>query len=169
MAMKLLLRPGRGVWRLVDRGFWFSCAVLTCLAAIEFLGRQCRSDWQDALLVVSLVIVALSILLYQRRRRLGWVDRLTAVSCSVGSWWRRHSFAVGVDLRGQPPLAHRCPGPIRILVIALAVWAPVMAVSASHFPEDARAVAVRFCYLAYLVVLIALWSLLIFGIAVSAF
>src|SRR5205807_54615 len=106
--------------------------------------------------------------LYQRWWNLGWVDRLMALGGWARSVWRRHSFVVGIDLRGRPPLPGRCPGPIRFAVIVLAVWSVAMAGCAVYFPADARALAVRVCYLGYLAVLIMMWSALILCIAVSA-
>jgi hypothetical protein len=167
--LKLLLRPYHTLQKLGGRGLWLTCGVIACLAAVEVLGRFCRSDWQDALMACVLVMVALAVVLHQRSRSLGWVEPLTALWRWVRSVWRRYAFVVGIDLRGVPALPQRCPGPIRLAVIVVAVWSVLIAAAAMHFPADARAIAVRFTYLGYLVLLIALWSALIFSIGFSAF
>jgi len=167
--MRLLLKPWRALRTLGQRNLIFTAGVLSSLAAIEIVGHQCQSDWEDAILACGLAAVALTTVRYHGRSRLPWFEVLLGGGRFVRSVWRRYSFVVGIDLRCQPPIAGRCPGPIRMAVGVIAIWAVLMAMGASHFPADARALAVQVCYVGYLALLIALWCVLILGIAVGAF
>ncbi|MGL6095641.1 MAG: hypothetical protein ACRC7O_07585, partial [Fimbriiglobus sp.] len=101
--MKLLTRPTPArAGRLPNSDTVFTAGVIAGLVGLEYSGRFAVTDIHDAVAAVGLLAIVTAVVIWHRRRPLGWVSRglgwCRAVRVRLGQWKYEH----GIDLRGSP-------------------------------------------------------------------
>src|SRR5580765_4879154 len=102
--MKLHTRNLPQVRQLLRQGGWFSPAVLCCVVALEFFGRQSASDFYDVLCASTIVVLAAVVGIRHRMQPLGWVQYLGRQAWKCVEFASRFKLDFGPDLRGTPPI-----------------------------------------------------------------
>jgi hypothetical protein len=167
--MNLLVRAARDLTRLVSPELGFTVVIAGMVVALEALGRQSSTDLHDLLALIAVVMLGVLINVRHRRAPLSWVSAISRTLGRLGERLKQSTFEIGLDLRGEPRVKHGAPPIVMYLALGLAVWTVLAAFFAAECPRDLRALAVRFCYVAYLVPLAILWVGSILLILLSAF
>jgi hypothetical protein len=142
--------------------------VVSILGAIEFLGRNHRSQVLDCLAIAVVALLIALCIQWHRRWKLRWTHGLYSVALWLARPARALSFQWGVDLRREPPIPRRLPPAI---IAQLAISGTLMGVALVWIGlggEPIRDVAVRVSYLGYLVGLAALCAALVSLIVLMA-
>lgn len=154
------LSPLAHSWRSLTRpSNWFTPAIVSLLIGIEFLGRRGTTDGADLVNAMILVVMGLFVHARHRERPLAWVNGLLAVWRYVLERTRRLRIEIGFDMRGSPPVQRGIPAAMLLLFGVLGVLFTVNSFYASQFPLAFREFGTSTFYLGYLVLLMALWSL----------
>lgn len=126
----------RAVRRRLPRTGWRALLPgIAVLLALELFGRWSPHDRWDLVGVVALVaaLVATS-----KRLSVRSLARLRLARRHVRRWFAPLSIDLGVDFRGEPPLAPRVPRPHAGVFAALVAAAIVAALTAAGWPTVAR-------------------------------
>jgi hypothetical protein len=170
--MNLLARTARDLRRLVTADAGFTVGVALVVVALEVIGRQTAVggfDLHDLGAFFTLLFVGAIVLARHRRSPLPWVAGLFAAGRRLGSWLRRGTFEIGLDLRGNPPVRRGSPPAVRWLATTLAVWVVLAAWLAPDCPHRLRPLAAGTFYLGYLASLSFVWLGLVAMGLLSAF
>lgn len=160
-------RPARGIIRRRGalrlpggfRGALFTGLLVALLAAIEIAARRARSDSEESLALLALLLLAALARSRHRRDPLPWVAPLVRARRKVEGAVRRQAAAVGIDLRGKPPVPAAFPPLMGGAVAALAA-VPVLLLVLPGLDAVAVREAVRtVSATAWLLLLGAAWTL----------
>ncbi len=157
--MRLLAATLPRVRRLVPSGHGLvTLTFVGLLIGLELLGRQAGSDVHDALAALALASAVALVAARHRRHPLPWVNWLGGRLGRLAERLDRVRYDHGIDLRGSPRLPRRLPPVVWWAVAALAAWAALAATAWLLFPGGWRELGTRTLYVAYLVVLLAVWA-----------
>ncbi len=117
----------------------FHAGVLGVLAVLELYARSTRTDVEDALGVAGLALLVYLVRLRHARLPLRWVTALAAAGGRAASSLRRETAALGIDLRGSPPLPRAFPPILGTAVVSLAALCALLAAFPALEPLGARA------------------------------
>jgi hypothetical protein len=158
--MNLLVRTARDLRRLVTADFGFTLGIGLVGVALEVIGRQTALgglDLQDLFALGTIVVLGVLVVFRHRRSPLGWVTAIAAAGRRAGTWLRRGTFEIGLDLRGVPRVRRGSPPIVVWLAAVLAAWAVAAACLASICPHGLRTAAAGVFYLGYLTLLAGVW------------
>jgi hypothetical protein len=147
----------------------FSCTVIAALIGLEIAGRLATSDLHDGLSALALFGIALAVSAWHKRRPLAWANWVTL---RARLYWKRLAewkYDHGIDFRGTPPLPSKIPLAAWGLGIGLVAWGIAAVCVWYLLPGGWREIGVRTSYVAYLLVLIALWTGLLAGLLAGLF
>ena len=97
------------------------------------------------------------VVMRHRRSPLPWVSAIATAARRTGTWLRRGTFEIGLDLRGVPRVRRGSPPIVVRLATALALWAIAAACLAPYCPHGFRTAVAGVFYLGYLTVLSGIW------------
>jgi hypothetical protein len=158
--MNLLVRTARDLRRLVTADFGFTVGIALVGVALEVIGRQTAQggyDLHDLLALFTVIVMAIAIVFRHRRSPLKWVASIAAAGRRAGTWLRRSTFEIGLDLRGAPRVRRGSPPIVVWLAAVLATWAIAAALLAPVCPHGLRPAAAGVFYLGYLAILSGVW------------
>ena len=158
--MNLLVRTAHDLRRLATADFGFTLGIALVGIALEVIGRQTASagyDLHDLLALFTVVLIGILVIVRHRRSPLGWVTSIVTAGRRAGTWLRRGTFEIGLDLRGTPRVRRGSPPLVVWLAGVLAAWALAAACLAPVFPHGIRSAAAGVFYLGYLALLSGLW------------
>ncbi len=158
--MKLHTQSLPQVRQLLRQGGWFSPAVLCCVIALEFFGRQSANDFYDILGASALVLLVAVVAFRHRSSPLGWVKYLGRQAWRVAKFADRYKLEFGPDLRGTPPIPRRLPFSVHLIIGALIVWTIGATLLWYYLPNSWRHFAIQGSYTLYLIGMLVLWGLL---------
>src|SRR5947207_12115397 len=141
--MKLLARTARDLRRLGSPGGGFTLLIVAVALALEVLGRQSDSDLNDLLAAFTLALVGMLVLARHRQSPLPWVGGAVALARGAKDFLYRHTFEIGLDLRGTPRVKRGTPPALLAIAAALLAWTGLLAFTAADAPYNLRAVAAR--------------------------
>jgi hypothetical protein len=158
--MNLLARTVRDLQRLVSADLGFNLTIALVGVALEVIGRQTAQggyDLHDLFALVTIIVLGSLVVVRHRHSPLGWVAAIATAGRRVGTWLRRWTFEIGLDLRGQPPVRRGSPPAVRWMASVLAGWVIVAACVAPFCPHQIRTITAGTFYLGYLTLLTGLW------------
>jgi hypothetical protein len=158
--MKLRTQTFPQVRQLLQQGGWFSPALLLALLALEIFGRQSSTDSYDTVGATALVLLGALVALRHRSSPLGWIGFLSRQMGRLVRFADRFKIEFGPDLRGAPPIPHKLPGSVFLIIGALLAWTAAAVAAWSCLPASWRSYAVQGSYTVYLAGMIILWGLL---------
>jgi hypothetical protein len=132
--------------------------VAALVVGLELVGRVAQSDVHDGMAASALM--AAGALAYARAKRGHSPVRAFAVR-RLGRLADHLRGNYGFDLRGDPPFPQRTPSGAWLTLLALLAWTAVAASVWWLCPQGWRGLGVRSSYVAYLVLLSALWTALL--------
>src|SRR5438067_729268 len=141
-----------------ERGL--SLFLVAFVVALELLGRQAPSDVYDAVAGLALMSVGMFVLAWHRRYPLPWLGWANRLAARLAARLERLKYEIGIDFRGTPPLPRKAPRVVPTAVLGLVVWSALAAAAWSVYPDGWRDLGQRTSYVAYLAVLMTLWSAL---------
>ncbi len=157
--MRLLTFALPRVRRFVPSGHGLvTLTFVTVLVFLEVVGRVAVSDLHDGLAAVVLASVVALVASRHRRHPLPWVSWLAGRLSRLAGRLEQVRYDHGIDLRGSPRLPRRLPPVVWWVLAGLAVWAALAALAWSAFPGGWREFGTHTSYVAYLVVLLAVWA-----------
>jgi hypothetical protein len=143
--------------------------VVALLVGLEIVGRSTASDWYDLLGGCVLLLGGLFVAAWHRSEPVPWVTKLTKYATRQANRFDQLKYDVGIDFRGAPPIPRRIPRSVYFAFLGL-VTVDLLAVAAWYtFPDGWREFGQRTSYVAYLVVLVSLWVLLLTTVFVSIY
>ena len=167
--MQIVPKPSLSIrWHAVLQGT-FTALVFVAVAALEWLGRRSANDVGDALNAFVMLAVVGTVLLWHRRRPLGWVGWIAARAARPFRKLRGAKKNHGIDFRGRPAYPERLPPKLWLFGIVLASLGAGAAAVWHYFPEAGwRGAIAPVCYTLYLALFAIQWlgllSLLLAGL-----
>ncbi len=147
----------------------FTSAVLVGLAAVEVFGRRAMSDVQDSLYALFLLGLIGAVVLWHRRHPLEWVNWLVRRGSRVFKWVKSVRHGHGIDFRGSPSLPRRLPFGVWVAAITLVALLVGGAVGWEFAPGGWRTVGVHGSYVAYLLLVLLAWVILLASLLAGLF
>ena len=154
----------RRAWRLCPRASWTSLLVAVAALAVEIVGRQTTTDYQDAFALTLIGVVGGLVYCSRGKPAFAWARPAINVLGHAAAALRTRRFEVGFDLREQPPVPAASPPLIKEALAALGVTLAGLLLLNLGYSFDVRSVAIQVLYTAYLACLALLWGALFFVI-----
>lgn len=168
--MRLLASALPEIRRLLPSGHGLVTITFACLlVGLELTGRLAASDLHDALAAVALASGVALLAARHRRQPIPWINWLNGRLVRLAGMLDRVRYEHGIDLRGDPRLPRKLPPAVWIILGVLFAWAAMASAAWLLFPNGWRDVGARTSYVAYLVVLLVVWSGLLVCTFVGAY
>ncbi len=147
----------------------FTALVVVAVVGLEWAGRTAHTDVQDVVYALMLVGLGGVVAVWHRRRPLPWVDWLGERGARLLRRLKAWRYEHGIDFRGAPPLPRKLPRVVWVIAAGLVVWAAAGPLVWEWVPGGWRTVGAKTSYVAYLVVLLAVWAVLLTGLMAGLF